>query len=530
MMSDVARRFDRDFCAQGFVRAAQYFASMLTTADVLAESCQVILSIFAPDLVRVYLRAPSGGDSALPPGEGRALRRAIDQVLDTGFMAMESNLTSSPPMVYVVFPISVRGCTEAALLAGYSGELPPPAHALEVLLGVAGLIGASLARQRVTQELESSLERTRLILEAVGEGVCGMDGSGTITFINCAALDIIGCREADMVGRSGELLLHGLGGAADPNSPLRRALDQPASVPPVKGETTLFRHDGTSFPAEITCVPLVADGGICGLVMTFADISERKQSEDNLRQSIDELARSNTELERFAYIASHDLKEPLRTVVSFSQMLDRRCQDSLSEEGRSYLGFIVGGVKRMSILVEDLLAYSQVGVAGQPFAPIDANAIMTEVMAILSQEISDTQASVIWTKLPIVMADRSQLLLVMVNLVANGLKFARRGIEPAVRISAAYYDGMWEFAVADNGIGIEEQYFEQIFVIFKRLHSNTEYPGSGIGLAICKRIVERHGGFMRVDSTVGQGTCFFFTMPGAIAVTDKGARSLVSPR
>jgi len=274
------------------------------------------------------------------------------------------------------------------------------------------------------------------------------------------------------------------------------------------------RRDGTTFPVEVSASNVVL-GDMEYSVAVVRDITTRKEGEQELMRTLDELTRSNTELERFAYIASHDLREPLRTVISFSQLLERRCKDSLTEEGREYLEFIVGGARRMNTLIQDLLIYSRVGTRGRAFEPTDANLVMREVVDILAQAVNDHGATVTWGELPSVMAHRSQLNQILENLVGNALKFARHDVAPVITVTAARAGGMWDFAVADNGIGIEPQYFETIFVVFKRLHTEAAYPGSGIGLAICKRIVERHGGRIWVDSTLGQGSCFHFTILAA---------------
>ncbi len=227
-----------------------------------------------------------------------------------------------------------------------------------------------------------------------------------------------------------------------------------------------------------------------------------------------ELQRSNEELEQFAYVASHDLQEPLRMVASYTQLLAQRCRQFLDKEGEEFVHHAVNGATRMQQLIHDLLEFSRVGTRGQPFEPTDANEVLRGVLENLSVTLQETRAAVLFDSLPLVHADPSQLIRLFQNLLGNAIKF-RGDRPPEIHITAERENGFWKFAVADNGIGIEPRYFERIFVIFQRLHRPGKYPGTGIGLAICKKIVERHGGRIWVESTPGVGTTFYFTLPAA---------------
>jgi signal transduction histidine kinase len=242
-----------------------------------------------------------------------------------------------------------------------------------------------------------------------------------------------------------------------------------------------------------------------------SDITARKQAEENLKQTLAELERSNQELEQFAYVASHDLQEPLRMVSSFTQLLAQRYHDRLDQDAKEFIAFAVDGASRMQRLIQDLLAYSRVGTRGAGFAPTDADAALRAALGNLQAAIRETGAEVIHDPLPSVWADATQLTQVFQNLIGNAIKF-HGDAPPRVRVSATPNGDDWVFAVADNGIGIDPQYCDRVFVIFQRLHSGDRYPGTGIGLALCQRIVQRHGGRLWVESTPGQGATFYFTM------------------
>ena len=246
---------------------------------------------------------------------------------------------------------------------------------------------------------------------------------------------------------------------------------------------------------------------------TLIYITERKRRDDELR-------RSNADLEQFAYIASHDLQEPLRMVASYTELLEERYKGRLDERADKYIFYAVDGAKRMQRLVADLLAFSRVGSQGKPLKPVDTAAVLAEVLRVLGPRLREAGADVQADTLPPVMADEDQLYQLLQNLVGNALKF-RSEAPPCIRISAVREGDAWRFAVADNGIGIEPQYSERIFQMFQRLHERGRYEGSGIGLSIVKRILERHGGRIWLQSTPGQGSTFFFTLP-ALAPTAAG--------
>ena len=291
-----------------------------------------------------------------------------------------------------------------------------------------------------------------------------------------------------------------------------------------------FACGATQFEAEVPTRTLTGKDNVVALRVSVArgyeesfgkvlaslsDITEKKRAEERLKRIL-ELERSNTELEQFAYVASHDLQEPLRMVTSYVKLLERRYKGRLDKDADEFIGFAADGAARMRTLINDLLSYSRLSTRAQPFEKVDCNAALAAALGNLRLAIEESRADVAFEALPEVMADAVQLVQLFQNLVSNAVKFRREEI-PRVRISAGRKDGDWLFAVADNGIGIEPEYKERIFLIFQRLHGRGEYSGTGIGLAICRRIVERHGGRIWVESVPGQGSTFFFTIPAVMS-------------
>jgi len=242
------------------------------------------------------------------------------------------------------------------------------------------------------------------------------------------------------------------------------------------------------------------------------EIAERKLAEKAVAQRAEELARSNAELKRFAYVASHDLQEPLRTVTSFVQLLSARYQGQLDADADEFIGFAVDGAKHLHEIINDLLAYSRVSMEGKEFGITNCETVLEYALDNIQMAIAENGVTVTHGPLPMVMADDRRLTQLLQNLLGNAIKF-RGKAPPEIHIKAEEQDGMWQFSVSDNGIGIDSKYYDRIFTIFQRLHTMEEYPGTGIGLAVCKKIVERHNGRIWVESEPGKGSTFYFTLP-----------------
>ncbi len=259
-----------------------------------------------------------------------------------------------------------------------------------------------------------------------------------------------------------------------------------------------------------------------GIIVNSRDITDRKIAEEKLHEFAARLEQSNRELQDFAYVASHDLQEPLRKVQAFGDRLNKKYGESLGEEGRDYVRRMRGAADRMQILINDLLTFSRVTTKAQPFAAVDLNKIAREVISDLEIKIEETGATVSVAPLPTIEADAMQMRQLFQNLIGNALKFQRSGVAPAVRIyaeeneaetSAQSFYPLFRLAVEDNGIGFEEKYLDRIFTVFQRLHGRTEYEGSGVGLAVCRKIAERHGGAITARSANGAGATFLVSLP-----------------
>ena len=282
-------------------------------------------------------------------------------------------------------------------------------------------------------------------------------------------------------------------------------------------ETWIRRKDGSDFPAEVTLSAVRSDADmITHHVLEFSDITEFLHAQIELMRRTKELSRSNKELEQFAYVASHDLQEPLRMVASYTQLIAQRYHGKLDADADEFIHYAVDGATRMQAIINDLLALSRVSTRSTAFSRVDAKSALGQALANLRLVIGETGAVIACDSLPTLHADGSQLAQLFQNLVGNAIKFHGSN-PPHVEIGAELQDEEWVFHVRDNGIGIAPEYFERIFLMFQRLHTKNEYPGTGIGLTICKKIVERHGGRIWIESEQGKGTTFYFTIPTALA-------------
>jgi PAS domain S-box-containing protein len=275
-------------------------------------------------------------------------------------------------------------------------------------------------------------------------------------------------------------------------------------------ERLQVRSDGTSFPAESQAQAILS-GGKWIIAITVRDVTEQHRAAEELSQRVSELTRSNEELAQYAYVISHDLSEPLRAMSSYTQLLERRYAPKLDDDAREFMGYIVSGAHRMKRLIDDLLSYAQAGRSDVPIRPAPLETALNDALANLSSAIERAGATVERGELPDIFCDKS-MAQVFQNLIGNALKF-RGEAAPHIRVAGADEGDSWLISVQDNGIGIEAEYFKRIFVLFQRLHPRVKYEGTGIGLSICKKIVERHGGQISVESVPGQGACFSIRLP-----------------
>ncbi len=393
------------------------------------------------------------------------------------------------------------------------------ALAVVLLLGFFWLIWHDLANRRRGEEaLRESDAKFRSVLDGTPDALVIADGAGAIQMVNSQAVTLFGYSREDFTGRKLDDLLvrrdNPEAGAADPDEPAPRVGDEAfVHFKTLSAKYDGVRKEGGLFPVETSRSPLDVSGQ--RLVITaIRDRTEQQVAEEALSKYSLDLARSNAELERFAYVASHDLQEPLRMVSSYTQLLSRRYKGKLDANADEFIGYAVDGANRMQKLINDLLALSRVGTQARPSEPVDTGGILRRVLSDMKGTIEAAEAQIIAPEqMPTVLADGTQIGQLFQNLVGNALKF--RGQEPPrIEITVEEEEaGLWRFSFKDNGIGIEPQYFERIFVIFQRLHGKESYPGTGIGLAICKKIVERHGGNLWVESQPGQGANFLFTLP-----------------
>jgi len=350
------------------------------------------------------------------------------------------------------------------------------------------------------------------LLESVPDAVVIVNGSGRIERVNRLMERLFGYQRVEILGEFVEVLVPER--FRERHVLQRQAFTRQPRTRPMGVGLELFgrRRDGSEFPVEISLSPMEWTEQLL-IISTIRDITERKQVEQQLKAVAADLARSNAELEQFAYVASHDLQEPLRMVASYTQLLARRYRGKLDQDADEFIAFAVDGAQRMQELINDLLTYSRAGTRPLQLTAVDVGEVVDRLVVDLAVSIAESHAQVTRDHLPIVLADPTQLRQVFQNLIANGLKFRRQGVAPEVHVSAVSDGEAWSFAVRDNGIGIDPQYMERIFVLFQRLHTRADYPGTGIGLAICKKIVEHHGGKIWVESEAGRGTTFRFTLP-----------------
>jgi PAS domain S-box-containing protein len=358
--------------------------------------------------------------------------------------------------------------------------------------------------------------RYRGLLEAAPDAMVVVNQDSEIVLLNVQAEKQFGYRRDELLGQKIKNIIP-VGFAERLVADALRSVEDALSQQIGTGiELCARRKDNTEFPIEIMLSPLESAEGML-VTAAIRDISVRKQAEVNLLGKVDELKRSNDELGQFAYIASHDLQEPLRMVASYTQLLSRRYKGKLDSDADEFIAFAVDGASRMQRLIQDLLTYSRVGTKGKELQQTSSEEAFEQSLLNLRGGIQDSGAIVTHDPLPPVLADEIQLTQLFQNLIGNAIKYQNAGT-PRIHVSATKNGGRkWLFSVKDNGMGIDAIYFERIFVMFQRLHKREEFAGTGIGLAICKKIVERHGGVISVRSQPGQGSTFEFSLTGSEA-------------
>jgi PAS domain S-box-containing protein len=380
------------------------------------------------------------------------------------------------------------------------------------------LVTAAIRDITVRRDAENHLARMegryRGLLEAAPDAMVVVNQGGEIVLLNVQAEKQFGYSRDELIGQKVKNLIPEGFAERLVADALRSAEDALAQQIGTGIELTARRKNGSDFPIELMLSPLESAEGIL-VTAAIRDITKRKKAEANLLEKVEELNRSNEELGQFAYIASHDLQEPLRMVASYTQLLSRRYKGKLDADADEFIAFAVDGASRMQRLIQDLLTYSRVGTKGQDMLDVSSEEALQQALINLRGAIEDSGALVTHDPLPAVLADEMQLIQLFQNLVGNAIKYQKPGI-PKVHVSAFRNGGKkWTFSVKDNGLGIDPQYFEKIFGMFQRLHKREEFAGTGIGLAICKKIVERHGGSISVESEPGHGSTFLFALAGS---------------
>ncbi|MDE2127477.1 MAG: PAS domain S-box protein [Armatimonadetes bacterium] len=482
---------------------------------LLDESRTVLRATVAPNLPEGYKQFVDGvaiGDGVGSSGTAvfRRERVIVEDIatsnLWTGYA--ETALQFGLAACWAEPIVSGEGDVYGAFAFYYTTPHKPEPAEERLVAAAARIAGIAMDRIRSAEALRNSEERFRCLIERSSDIIAIYDEEGTVKYISPAIEAVLGYKPEEVIGGNGfdNVVFDDIERGTDVFDTL---LQDGA------GHSTLqcraLAKDGSIRYMDVVFTPLLHHPGIQGVVANIRDITEQSLAAEALSEQAQQLAYSNAELEQFAYVASHDLQEPLRMVSSYTQLLSRRYKGRLDSDADEFIGFAVDGVTRMQRLIQDLLKYARVGTQAAEFRSVAMDAIVDAALKNLEVALSECGAEVTSDPLPVVHGDDGQLLQLMQNLIGNAIKF--RGEEaPKVHIAAERSAGQWQFQVRDNGIGIEPQYAERIFVIFQRLQGRDQYPGTGIGLAICKKIVMRHGGQIWVESGAGAGSTFRFTL------------------
>ncbi|KJR42212.1 multi-sensor signal transduction histidine kinase [Candidatus Magnetoovum chiemensis] len=378
-----------------------------------------------------------------------------------------------------------------------------------------------LDKQNLENKLKISEQRYRGLIEASIDAIVSIDEAGNIVQVNNAALKLTGYSKKELKNKTIDFLIPDVykKECAAFLSDLR--LDSEFKIPAAPIEISIFNKEGKCIPVELS-LSILRNGSEFLLTGIIRDITLRKNAEQSLKRSKDELedevkkrtnelTRSNFELEQYAYIISHDIQSPLQNIISFSKLLSSELSEDLNAKAKEYINYILKSADTMQALIKDLLKYARVHYDTDKLDSIDCNKVIKTVISNLQMEISQSSAEVTCDTLPVIIGNESNFIQLFQNLISNSIKF-RSDKPPIIRLSAKKKNGKWLFSIEDNGIGIPKDDLERIFLIYQRLHDKSKYPGTGIGLAVCKKIVETHGGNIWAESELGKGTKFLFTL------------------
>jgi PAS domain S-box-containing protein len=463
----------------------------------------------------IFLMDPRGGILSWNDGAARIKGYTSDQIIGHNFSCffLPEDIERGRPEEVLRLTAASGRHEEQGMRVRKDGSRFLASIIFTALRDAAGNLTGFSEFSHDLSESQASDARYRGLLEAAPDAMVVVNGGGEIVLLNVQAEKQFGYSRDELLGQQVKNIIpEGFAERliADGTRSAAEALAQQIGM---GIELVGRRKDGGEFPLEIMLSPLESAEGIL-VTAAIRDISVRKESEAHLVKTVGELRRSNEELQQFAYVSSHDLQEPLRMVASYTQLLAKRYKGRLDSDADEFIAFAVDGCSRMQGLIQDLLAYSRAGTNGKTLCEVSGEEALQGALTNLRITIEQSGAVVSHDSLPAIETDETQLTQVFQNLVGNAIKY-RAAEAPRVHVSAAKNgDNEWIFSVRDNGLGIAPQYFDRIFVLFQRLHGRNEFEGTGIGLAICKKVLERLGGRIWVDSQLGNGSTFYFALPG----------------
>lgn len=375
-------------------------------------------------------------------------------------------------------------------------------------VGAIGLFTDITEHKIVLDKLIESEEYYRTIVEFSNDMIWTLDTEGKFTFINRRSEKTSGYNLEELKGKSFCPLI-----VKEDLQKVNDAFHRVLNGQYQEYDVTFINKYGKKISLSVNTAPIYSKGKIVGTVSFGRDVTQQKKMEQKTMKITEELIHSNNELEQFAYITSHDLQEPLRSISSFTELLAHRYKDKLDPEADEFINYIINGTKRMQQMINDLLILSRINTKGKEFVPTNIKDVINKALENLHSLVDRNQAVITVDNMPIASIDETQFTQLFQNLIDNAIKFRNKDVIPQIHISAREEGDKWILSVKDNGIGIDPDNFRKLFVIFQRLHSKEEYPGTGIGLVICKKIIERHNGKIWIESRLGEGSTFYFSIP-----------------